>query len=494
MATQVKVVTSKIAPVVKITSQKLVADTGASASDLITNNGAVSLTGTVSGTAGTVVRIYDGTVFVGTATLDNRGGWKFSTTLASGTHALRAVATSSSGLSATTANQPAIIVDKSVPTVGFRYESQNAGSSVVDLWGTVSGSVGTTVKVFSNGVDLGTATVTGNTWHLATPSLAAGNYSFSAVATTVAGNSTTFSGIPSLTVGPVSGTLDLSKYTRVWDQNFTTSTAIDRNIFPIVYGNPNQFAFGPNGLTLSSYRADGFANVVFLQENWGSSLSQGYGLYSVTASHPAGQGTGIAILLWPSNNVWPGAEIDILECWDDPTSQSGYMSVHFKGPNGEDMANSIKFSVDLTKPNTFALDWERGSLTYYINGQEIIHITGTEVPKDASDGGVNMAFGAQITDIGTNFEPSDLVSLTIYDMSYSVMTPAATAPALRTTSTSGGSIMPAVQRVLDVMAMDTPLQAFHAVPIARAAVSEHLFGVATGLAGHTPWFGGGEAH
>ncbi len=482
--------TAATAPTVKITSQKLTADTGGSATDRITNNGAVTLSGTVSGSAGTIVKIYDGTVLVGTAKLNNKGGWTFATTLAAGTHALRAVAISQSGLSSSTAAQPAIVVDNSVPTVAFRYESQVAGSSVVDLWGTVSGSAGTTVEVFNNGVDLGTATVTGNTWHLATPSLAPGNYSFSAVATTLAGNSATFSGVASLTVGPVSGTLNLSKYTRVWDQNFTTSAAIDTNIFPIVYGNPNQFSFGPDGLTLSSYRADGFANVGFLQENWGSSLSQGYGLYSVTASHPAGQGTGIAILLWPSNNVWPGAEIDILECWDDPTSQSGYMSVHFKGPNGEDMANSIKFSVDLTKPNTFSLDWERGSLTYYVNGVEIFQITGSEVPKDASDGGVNMAFGAQITDIGTNFEPSDLVSLTIYDMSYSVMT--TPTPAFKSGAASAGPIVPAVQRVLDVMALRTPAAALLPLPPARTGLTEQLFGSASHQGGYAPWFGGGD--
>lgn len=480
------------APSVKITSQKLTADTGSSSTDLITSNGAVTLTGTVSGSGTTSVKIYDGTTLIGTAKLDNKGGWTLSATLPAGTHALHAVASSSSGLSTSSANQPTIIVDTSVPVVAYRYESQVVGSNSVDLWGTVSGSAGTTVEVFANGVDLGAATVTGNTWHLATPSLTAGNYSFSAVATTLAGKSSTFSGIPSLTVGQVSGTLDLSKYSRVWDQNFTTSTAIDRNIFPIVYGNSDQFSFGPNGLTLSSYRSEGFANVGFLQANWKPTLSQGYGLYSITASMPAGQGTGIAILLWPANNVWPGPEIDILENWSDPTGQTGYMSVHFKGPNGQDMANSIQFSVDLTKQNTFALDWEDGSLTYYVNGVELFQITGTEVPKDAAHGGINAAFGAQITDIGTNFEPTDTVSLTIYDMSYSVTNPAGAM--LKTSAVGGGSIMPAVQRVLDVMAMGSPASAFHSTPPARTGVTEHLFGSAMIPEGHTPWFGGGDAH
>lgn len=479
------------APTVKITSQTLTADTGASATDLITKNGAVKLTGTVTGPAGTTVKIYDGSTLIGTAKIDAKGGWTYSTTLPAGTHSLHAVATTSSGLSATTANQPTILVDQSVPTVAYKYESQVVGSNVVDLWGTVSGSTGTTVEVFANGVDIGAATVTGTTWHMATPSLAAGNYSFSAVATTLAGNSATFSGVPSLTVGQVSGTLDLSKYTKVWDQNFTTSTAINTDIFPIIYGNPNQFSFGPNGLTLSSYRADGFANVGFLQANWESTLSQGYGLYSITASMPAGQGTGIAILLWPANNVWPGPEIDILENWSDPTGQTGYMSVHFKGPNGEDMANSIKFSADLTQQNTFALDWEDGSLTYFINGVKIFQITGTEVPKDAAHGGINAAFGAQITDIGSNFEPTDTVSLTIYDMNYSSMNAGSAATLLApAASTVSAPVVPSVQKVLDVMAMDVPASVIMGGPVAPSLMGADWANGGFAPVGHTPWMGG----
>ncbi|MEQ1698276.1 MAG: Ig-like domain-containing protein [Hyphomicrobiaceae bacterium] len=481
-----------VKPTVKITSQKLTADTGASATDLITNNGAVKLAGTMSGPTGTTVQIYDGPTLLGTAKLDAKGGWSFSTTLPAGTHALHAVAATKSGVSVATADQPAIVVDKSAPTVAYKYESQVVGSNAVDLWGTVSGAAGTTVKVFANGVDIGMATVTGTTWHMATLDLAPGNYSFSAVATTLAGNSATFSGIPSLTVGQVSGTLDLTKYSKVWEQDFTASSAINTDIFPIVYGNPDQFSFGPNGLTLSSYRADGFANVGFLQANWEPTLSQGYGLYSVTASAPVGQGTGIAILLWPANNVWPGPEIDILENWSDPTGQTGYMSVHFKGPNGEDMANSIKFSVDLSQQNTFALDWQDGSLTYYINGVMLFQITGSEVPKDAAHGGINAAFGAQVTDIGSNFQPTDTVSLTIYDMSYSVLNPVG--DVFKTNGGTGGLIVPSVQKVLDVMAMDTPASAFTMLPSALIDVTEPLVRSAFNPGAHAPWFGGHGAH
>jgi hypothetical protein len=407
------------APLITISKQTLVSDTGISASDGITNNGAVVLSGTVSGAVGTKVQILDGAVVLGTAVLNGKGGWTFSTTLASGTHALKAVALDLAGNSATTATQPAIIVDQTIPKVSYTYETQVVGSNVVQLYGNVTGPAGTKVEIYSGTVNLGAATITGTTWQFATPSLADGNYSFTAVATTVAGNSATFGGVPSLTVGAVTGTLDASRFSTVWNQDFTINQ-IDRDIFPIVYGSPDQFSYGADGLTLTSYRSGGFGNVGILQANWTTNSAQGYGLYSITASHPANQGAGIAILLWPANNVWPGPELDMVEAWDDPTSQSAYFSVHFKSPlDGSDMVHSIRYSVDLTQMNTFSLDWARGSLTYYVNGHELFHLTGSEVPLDYADGGVNSAFGAQISDIGNAYEPSDQVSLTVANMSYS---------------------------------------------------------------------------
>jgi len=419
-------------PTIAITSQTLAQDTGSSATDLITNNGAVTLKGTVAGSAGTIVQIFDGTILLGLATLDANGNWTFTTTLPAGVNALHAVATNAAG-STSTAAAPAITVDHTAPVVSYTYESQILGSNTVQLYGNYTGPTGTKIEIYSGTTDLGTATITGtNTWSFSTPVLANGNYSFTAVATTVAGNTATFGGVPSLTVGGTTGTLNLAQFSTVWDQNFTTSQ-INPNIFPITYGNPDQFSYGPNGLTLTSYRSEGFANVGILQANWGAGLSQGYGLYSVTASHPVGQGTGIAILLWPANNVWPGPEIDMVEDWNDPTAQTAYFSVHFKSPlDGSNMVDTVQYSVDLTQLNTFSLDWERGSLTYYVNGHELFQLTGSDVPKDFADGGVNAAFGAQITDIGTNYEPSNQVSLTIADISYSTL--GAAPPAIHVSS------------------------------------------------------------
>lgn len=414
-----------VKPTVSIKSQILAQDTGASSADRVTSNGAVSLTGSVSGSAGVIVQVFDGATLLGNAKLDGKGGWTFATTLGAGTHALRAAALDLAGNETTTAAQPAITVDTTTPTVSYSVMDQTVGANVAHLYGTYSGPAGSRVDIYSGKVDLGSATIgANNTWSFATPSLASGNYGFSAVVTTPAGKTAAFASAPPMTIGSVTGALDLSRFHTIWDQNFTQNQ-IDKNIFPIVYGNADQFAYGAGGLTLTSYRSQGFANVGVLQANWSASGAEGYGLFSATASVPAGQGTGVAILLWLANNVWPGPEMDMVEDWSDPTGQSAVFSLHAKNPvDGTDIVNSIHYSVDLTKPTTFSLDWEAGSLTYYVNGAELFQLTGAEVPKDFADGGVNASFGAQITGIGNLFEPKDIVALTISDLNYKTLAPA----------------------------------------------------------------------
>ncbi len=450
-AAQPTILVQTIAPTIRLTSQTLVSDTGFSASDYITSNGAVNLSGTVSGSAGTTVQIFDGPVILGLATLDGRGGWSFSTTLSSGTHALKAVALDLAGNTAATGAQTPITVDHTLPTVSYNYENQVVGSNTVQIYGNVAGPSGTTVEIFSGAVSLGMASITGTTWSFTTPSLASGNYSFTAVAKTLAGASATFGGVPSRTVGTTTGTLDLARYTTVWTQDFTT-TQIDNDIFPITYGNAKQFSYGANGLTLTSYRSQGFSNVGILQSNWAPDAGQGYGLYSITASHPANQGAGIAILLWPASNIWPGPELDMVEDWDDPTSQTAHFSVHSKSPlDGSDMIHTIKYSIDLTAMNSFALDWQRGSLTYFVNGQQIFQLTGSEVPMDFADGGQNAAFGAQVSDIGTSYQPSDQVTLTVSNMSYSALGAAPTALKVTNPGTITQTIPGAGQYVLETI-------------------------------------------
>jgi hypothetical protein len=215
-------------------------------------------------------------------------------------------------------------------------------------------------------------------------------------------------------------TLNLAAFKAVWVDDFTKEIRFDNSIWPIVWGHANDFSWNVNGLTVTSYQSEGWANAGFIQPDGGASQSQGYGLYSATAWVPNHQGIGICIVMWPADNVWPGPEIDLVENWSDPTNQTAYMTIHWKGVGNSNGQDSHQFAVNLEVPHTFAADWEQGLLTYYVDGKEVFHVTGAEVPKDAADGGVNEAFGAEVTAANTGPQPTDRVSLTISSMSYSV--------------------------------------------------------------------------
>ncbi len=236
-------------------------------------------------------------------------------------------------------------------------------------------------------------------------------------------------------------TLNLADYTPVWNDNFANDTTLNASLFPVSWGNSNDFSFANGSLTLTSYASEGWSAVGFMQADSGATAAQGYGLYSVTASTNAGQGVGVCAVMWPSNNSWPGPEIDLLENWSDPSQQTGYATIHWAGAGNSNQQDIHQFSIDLTKPNTFAMDWRPGSLTYYINGTEIFQVTGSEVPKDAAQGGVNESFGAEVTAAGSGAVSSS-VSLHLYDMSYSAYTGTPTGGTTTPTPPAGGTTTP----------------------------------------------------
>jgi hypothetical protein len=195
-------------PSAAISTQMLASDTGASSTDRITSNGAVTLTGTDADAVGVAsVHVLDGTTDLGAATLNGDGTWSFSTTLAQGSHALSAKATDTSGNSSTTAAAPTILVDQTAPSETFATVTliSDTGSSATDFItsnggvhfaGTVSDSGGAgidTVRVFNGATLLGTATVSAAGWSLDT-TLAEGAYSqLEVIATDLAGNSSSAS-------------------------------------------------------------------------------------------------------------------------------------------------------------------------------------------------------------------------------------------------------------------------------------------------------------
>jgi hypothetical protein len=208
-----------------------------------------------------------------------------------------------------------------------------------------------------------------------------------------------------------------------WSDNFTTDASLNSSLFPIRWGDAGEFSFGPNGLTLTS---DGNA-AGFLTSDLGASQSYGYGVYSATFTMPVNQANGAYITLWPATNVWPGPEIDLAEQF----SGRPYLTVHWKGSDGSNQYQSTFFNANTSQPTTVAVDWEASSLTFYVNGQQVVQYQAggpVPVPKDFADGGENEAFGTG------NVGPAG-TTVTVSNMSYSPSSGGSTGGG----STGGGS-------------------------------------------------------
>jgi type VI protein secretion system component Hcp len=209
-----------LVPIVAVTSQALADDTGASATDLVTKDGHVTLTGTASDDNGVAsVHIFDGATDLGAALLTG-GTWTFTTDLAAGAHALTAVVTDSAGQTATSAVQPQIVVDKTAPDVAVTGESlaNDNGVSSADFLSndgafTLSGTFAdsqtpVTVHVFDGATDLGAATLSAGGWSFS-GTLGEGTHQLSVQAVDLAGNASTAAAAQAIVIdqtGPVVAT------------------------------------------------------------------------------------------------------------------------------------------------------------------------------------------------------------------------------------------------------------------------------------------------
>lgn len=239
--------------------------------------------------------------------------------------------------------------------------------------------------------------------------------------------------------------LDTANFQTVFEDDFADDSSLSGITWPVRFGDtvPGALTFTNGTLTLTSSAATGWQTVGFLQPPTGPSSGEGYGLYSFTGYANAGQGTGIAFLMWPANNQQLGlnvvnaaGEIDVLESWNGTVN--GESTIHYYDPSWPDPSqpddgqdyNQLPSSIDLTKVHTYTMDWERGSLTFYVDGQQIYQNI-ANAPLDAADGGTNMVMGAEIINAATGNQPTGSVQLHIVSMSYSapIASPATTVPA-----------------------------------------------------------------
>ncbi|HGH4635947.1 TPA: BapA/Bap/LapF family large adhesin [Enterobacter bugandensis] len=206
--------TAPAAPVITQVVDDVPERTGSLDLNETTNDSTPTLSGTAAANATVTIRV-DG-VDIGTAVADGLGAWSFTpnTPIAEGQHTLTAVATDAAGNISDVSNSWGIIIDSVAPDapvitqvvddVPERLGALNSGDSTNDTTPTLNGTAepGSTVTIRQDGVDLTTIVIdSSGTWtYTPTTPLVNGTYTFTAVTTDGAGNTSQPSGGFTLTV------------------------------------------------------------------------------------------------------------------------------------------------------------------------------------------------------------------------------------------------------------------------------------------------------
>lgn len=181
-------------------------DTGANASDKITSDTTLTLTGSQAADTNRVL-VYNGLTFLNYATL-NGLTWSFNTaTLPEGTYNFNVVSEDVAGnLSAPSASM-AVTVDTTAPVIPvYTNFTVNSGSTADNITNdntlTINGTAeaGTTVTLKNGTTVLGTGVATGGNWSITTAALADGNYTLTASTEDLAGNVSPVLTLPTITV------------------------------------------------------------------------------------------------------------------------------------------------------------------------------------------------------------------------------------------------------------------------------------------------------
>ncbi|KDF72519.1 hypothetical protein P832_02694 [Enterobacter kobei] len=149
------------------------------------------------------VNIYEGSTLVGTGTADGTGNWSIllNTTLTTGAHSFTAQATDAAGNTSVSSASFSLTIDTTPPALpvltSILDDVGNAATPVAnggltnDAQPTLSGTAeaGSTVKIFDNGVQIGSVTATGGAWSFTpSPALGNGSHNLTFTATDAAGN------------------------------------------------------------------------------------------------------------------------------------------------------------------------------------------------------------------------------------------------------------------------------------------------------------------
>nr|WP_321986278.1 hypothetical protein [uncultured Lichenicoccus sp.] len=283
-----------------------------------------------------------------------------------------------------------------------------------------------------------------------------------------------------------------------FDVNFTDISSLSSTPFNNVWGDSDEHSLSSSGLWLGSVGTD-YKPMGIMQNPTGASAGEGYGLYSYTARYEyANQPGGDYLLLWRADNQWldsaaPGliTEMDMLETFDNSSSMAStlhYYQASAGSGNGYSSHNIT--GINLTALNVYSMDWESGSLTFYINGREIYQVTGSTVPKDYADGGSNqvMGMGAESESSPVGMYVTEAQYISSADLSSAGGASGAMAAQIgraggsstTTTTTSGGSTGTGTGTVTDTapITVSAPGTVKEASPGAGVTVAETITGTA----------------
>ena len=189
------------APVISQAIDDVGTVTGALGSGQSTDDTVPRLVGTSEPFA--TVNIYEGTTLVGTGTADASGNWSIllNTTLATGPHSFTAQATDAAGNTSASSATFTLTIDTTPPALpvltSITDDVGNAATPIAnggltnDAQPTLTGTAeaGSTVKIFDNGVQIGSVVATGGNWSFTpSPALGDGSHSLTFSATDPVGN------------------------------------------------------------------------------------------------------------------------------------------------------------------------------------------------------------------------------------------------------------------------------------------------------------------
>lgn len=157
-----------------------------------------------TGDIGSIITLYNGSSILGVVTVDGNGAWTLPVTgaLPDGVYTLTAIAADAAGNSSGVSNsfiftvdtlplqQPVIteILDDIAPVTGPLTDGAFTNDRTLTING--SGENGSTVTIYDNGAEIGTALVTDGNWTFITPELAETSHALTFSATDGAGNTT----------------------------------------------------------------------------------------------------------------------------------------------------------------------------------------------------------------------------------------------------------------------------------------------------------------